>query len=175
VTPDTAGSAAGTIAAPGSGDTLDMPPEEAAPERGREHRRPTTAEFAEAQQEASRLLRDRVEVYGEEAEAARQLDQERCTREDSDPEATLQVQRPAKLPRLNRECRICGRKIEAPRPRRFRGPPHGTGGFLCEKCGNVFCAGHVVRVSGLLATLLSGGRFCCVLCMEEATPPRPGS
>ena len=67
--------------------------------------------------------------------------------------------------KLKAECRICGKKIQAPRPRWFRGSVRGADGFSCEKCGNVFCAGHVIRISGLWHSIRNGALFKCVLCM----------
>jgi hypothetical protein len=121
------------------------------------------AAIAEAEQEAARLLSDTVEVSGEEGEAARQiaLEQRRL-----DIDATQVVDKTL-LPKLNRECRMCGKKVESPHQVRFRGPAESDRGFRCEKCNNVFCAAHVVRVSGLIETLFSNGRFRCQLCVPK--------
>ena len=69
--------------------------------------------------------------------------------------------------KASHECRICGRKVTAPRKHRLRGPINGGKGFQCERCENDFCAGHVVRVSGLWESLIFGGRFSCLLCQDE--------
>jgi hypothetical protein len=132
-------------------DTVKMTSEEAA------------AAIAEAEQEAARLLSDTVEVSGEEGEAARRiaLEQRRLG-----VDATQVLDKPL-LPQLNRECRMCGKKVESPRPIRFRGPAISDRGFRCEKCNNVFCAAHVVRVSGLIESFFSTGRFRCQLCVPK--------
>lgn len=140
-------------------DTVEMTPEAAA------------AAIAEAEAEAARLLSDTVEVCGEEGEAARRLaEEERRQRAHYDPSATQVVEAPS-LPKLVRECRMCGRKITKPSAWRLRGPIHGEKGFRCEKCSNIFCAGHVVRVSGLWESLLKGARFRCQLCLPETKKP----
>jgi len=61
-------------------------------------------------------------------------------------------------------CRICSRSVLTPRQRRLRGAINSENGFRCDVCHNVFCAAHVVRVSGLVESLLRMGRFRCVLC-----------
>ena len=118
----------------------------------------------EAEREAARLLSDTVEVIGEEAEAALIL-AERERRGQDPVNATQVVGRPKDLPRLSHECRMCGKKVTRPAPRRLRGPVVSETGFRCEKCNNVFCAAHVVRVSSLWESLFRGGRFRCQLCM----------
>ena len=128
-------------------------------------------EHAEREAEAARLLSDSVEVSGEEGEAARQLAEEaRLHGRELDPSLTMVVEA-QRLPRLSHECRVCGRRIASPAPSRFRGPLQSERGFRCDACSNVVCAAHVVRVSGLLETLLKGGRFRCVLCSPDAHPP----
>jgi hypothetical protein len=111
----------------------------------------------------ARLQKDSVEVYGAEALAARRLEQLEAMEQDEDATEVLE---PPHSPRLNHACRICDRRITAPAPRRFRGPPDGLQGFRCDRCQNVFCAAHVVRSRGLLMSLLAGGRFRCLLCQE---------
>jgi hypothetical protein len=121
--------------------------------------------------EAARLLRDSVEVSGEEGEAARQLAEEaRLRGREIDPSLTMVVEA-QRLPRLSHECRVCGRRIASPTPIRFRGSIQSERGFRCEACSNVVCAAHAVRVSGFFATLFLGGRFRCVLCSPDALPP----
>lgn len=115
------------------------------------------------------LLSDTVQVTGEEGEAAVRLAQEEREARRYDPNATIVVDRPRNLPKLSHECRMCGRRVSRPEPRRLRGPAHGEHGFRCEQCKNVFCAAHVVRVSGLWESLVSGGRFRCQLCLPQAT------
>jgi hypothetical protein len=66
--------------------------------------------------------------------------------------------------RLSCQCRMCGKKIEAPKPRRFRGSLTSAAGFRCDTCDNVFCAGHVIRVSSVIGSLFRGGVFRCQLC-----------
>jgi len=113
-------------------------------------------------------LSDTVEVSGEEGEAARRLAEEEQVRRRFDPSATLVVDT-SSMPKLSHECRMCGRKVSRPEPRRLRGPLQSDKGFRCEKCNNVFCAAHVVRVSGLLESLFGTGRFRCQLCLPEVT------
>ena len=125
---------------------------------------------AEAEEEIQQLA-ETVEVSGEEGAAARQLAEEERERRRFDPSATMVVDRPRNLPKLSHECRMCGRRVSRPVPRKLRGSMHGEGGFRCEKCNNVFCAAHVVRVSGLWESLFSGARFRCQLCLPEATSP----
>ena len=115
-------------------------------------------------------LTDSVEVSGEEGEAARKLAEIEMRRRRYDPSATLVVEAP-RMPKLSHECRMCGRKVSRPEPRRLRGSAHSEIGFRCEKCNNVFCAAHVVRVSGLWQSLVSGARFRCQLCVPGATDP----
>ena len=115
-------------------------------------------------------LFDSVEVSGEVGVAARKLAEEERQRGLNDPSLTMVVDAPRDTPRLAYECRICGRKVTTPKPTRLRHSPHGDRGFRCEKCSNVFCGTHVVRVSGLLETLFRRGRFRCVLCMPAALP-----
>lgn len=62
------------------------------------------------------------------------------------------------------DCRLCGRKVTWPRKRRFRGPGWSRRGFRCDRCGNVYCAHHVVRVSGWAESVIHHGRFRCQLC-----------
>lgn len=135
-------------------DTVEMPAHEAA--------------MAVAEAEDA-LLSDTVEVTGEEGEAAVRLAREEREARRHDPNATIVVDRPRNLPKLSHECRMCGRRVSRPAPRRLRGPAHGEHGFRCEQCKNVFCAAHVVRVSGLWESLVSGGRFRCQLCLPQAT------
>jgi hypothetical protein len=138
-------------------ETLEMAPGEAA------------AAIAEAEQEAARLLSATVEVTGEEGRAARQLAAREQTLED--PTLTLVVDKD-KVPRLNRRCRMCDRRVTRPKRRRLRGSPQSDDGFRCEKCNNIFCAAHVVRVSNIFASVISGARFRCQLCLPRARPPR---
>ena len=115
------------------------------------------------------LLSETVQVTGEEGQAAVRLAREEREARRYDPNATIVVDRPKNLPKLSHECRMCGRRVSRPQPRRLRGPAHGEHGFRCELCKNVFCAAHVVRVSGLWESLVSGGRFRCQLCLPQAT------
>jgi len=62
------------------------------------------------------------------------------------------------------DCRMCGRKVTWPRKRRFRGPVWSRRGFRCDRCGNVYCAHHVVRVSSWPESLIHHGRFRCQMC-----------
>lgn len=62
------------------------------------------------------------------------------------------------------DCRMCGRKVTWPRKRRFRGPPWSRRGFRCDRCGNVYCAQHVLRISGWAESLIHHGRFRCHIC-----------
>ena len=133
-------------------DTVEMTSREAA------------AAIAEAEQEAARLISDTVEVSGEEGAAARRIALEQ--RQQGLEDATQVLDKPL-LPQLNRECRMCGKKTETPRPVRFRGPAESDRGFRCERCNNIFCAAHVVRVSGLIESIFSSGRFRCQLCVPK--------
>jgi hypothetical protein len=126
----------------------------------------------EAEAEARRLLSDSVELAGEVGEAARRLaEEERARARAADSSLTMVVEARRGTPRLSHECRVCGRRITAPAAARFRGPPHGDRGFRCDACSNAVCAAHVERVSGLIETVLLGGRFRCVLCSPDAHPP----
>ena len=66
-------------------------------------------------------------------------------------------------------CRMCGKEVLAPTPRRLRGPADSSAGFVCDTCENVFCAAHTLRVSGLFESLFKTGRFRCQLCQLEAS------
>jgi hypothetical protein len=136
-------------------DTVEVSPEAAA------------AAIAEAEAEAAMLLSETVEVSGAEGKAARELAAVEQEARRYDPSATMVVDRPRDLPKLSHECRMCGRKITRPIPRRLRGSTSSEHGFRCEKCHNVFCAAHVVRVSGLWESLLGKGRFRCQLCLPK--------
>ena len=143
-------------------DTLEVPPREAALAYAE-----ALAEDEAAQaEEAARLLSDTVEVTGEEGKAARQLAREERQSRETDPARTMVVDRP-RLPKLSHECRMCGRKVTRPVPRRLRGSVQSEHGFRCEKCNNVFCAAHVVRVSGIFESLFRTGRFRCQLCLPQ--------
>jgi hypothetical protein len=122
----------------------------------------------------ARPLSDSVEVSGEEGEAALRLAAAERRRRSDDCSATQVVDHIPEVHPLDRECRLCGRRIAAPRLQRLRGAPQSERGFRCETCGNDFCAAHVKRVSGLFRSLLWGARFRCLLCMPEAAPPRRG-
>lgn len=126
--------------------------------------------IAEAEAEAAMLLSDTVEVSGAEGKAARELAAVEQEARRYDPSATMVVDRPKDLPKLSHECRMCGRKITRPLPRRLRGAMSGEHGFRCEKCKNVFCAAHVVRVSSLWESLFRIGRFRCQLCLPKNRP-----
>lgn len=151
-----------------TGATLDMSPAEQAAAFYR-HQRTDPAHaraHSNAEAEARRLLkRNSVEVYGEEAEAAHELEQQEAERDDT--ESTVVVEPPGYSKAVPHECRICGHKISRPRARWLRGPVHSVDGFKCEKCRNVFCAAHVARVSGLLESVLRGARFRCLLCVDQ--------
>ena len=150
------------------GETLCMSPQERAASFGSTQRSPAQEQaFAQAQQEASRLLNKSVEVHGEEGEAARRLAAKAALEAMEDTESTIIVETPGYVKPVPHECRICGHKITKPRNRRFRGPVHSVNGFRCEECYNVFCAAHVERVSGLWESVFRGARFRCLLCMEE--------
>ena len=72
---------------------------------------------------------------------------------------------------VDRQCRMCGRLILSPRRVSLRGPAVGQLGFRCELCGNLFCARHIARVSGLLESLLFGARFRCRPCVPVRKRP----
>ena len=151
------------------GATLCMSPQERAASFGAKQRSAAQDEaFAHAEEEANRLLENKVEVSGEEGEAARRLAYEAAMRARDDAESTVIVETPRYVKPVPHECRICGHKITKPRSRRLRGPVHSVNGFRCEECYNVFCAAHVERVSGLWESIFRGARFRCVLCMEDA-------
>lgn len=151
------------------GETLCMSPQERAASFGAKQRTADQDEdFARAEEEANRLLEEKVEVSGEEGEAARRLAYEAALRARDDTESTVIVETPRYVKPVPHECRICGHKITKPRTRRLRGPVHSVNGFRCEKCFNVFCAAHVERVSGLWESIVRGARFRCLLCMEDA-------
>jgi hypothetical protein len=145
-------------------DTLEVSPREAA----LAYADAMAEEEAERAREAARLLSDTVEVIGEEGRAARQLARLERESRETDPARTMVVDRP-KLPKLSHECRMCGRRVTRPTPRRLRGSPLNEHGFRCEKCNNVFCAAHVVRVSGFFESVFKKGRFRCQLCLPQAT------
>ena len=104
-----------------------------------------------------------IELSGAEAEAARRFAE--LERERLEQEPITQVVRKS-LP-LSHECRHCGQRITAPQQLRFARPVQG--GYRCKTCENVFCHEHSVRVSGLIDTLVNGGRYSCPLCLPEAT------
>lgn len=108
-----------------------------------------------------------VQLSGAEAEAARELAEREAAQHDPDPTRVVK----ATMTRLSCECRMCGRKVGTPRTRRFRGSLRSEVGFRCDICSNVFCAAHVVRISGLFESLLKEGRFRCQLCQLEASKP----
>lgn len=108
-----------------------------------------------------------VQLSGAEAEAARELAEREAAQHDPDPTRVVK----ANMTRLSCECRMCGRKVGTPRTRRFRGSLRSEVGFRCDICSNVFCATHVVRISGLFESLLKQGRFRCQLCQLEASKP----
>ena len=99
-----------------------------------------------------------VQLSGAEAEAARALAEEDAP---SDLARTLVAIRRA--PAQSCECRLCGERVTAPRPARWR--PAAPDGVRCERCRNVYCSQHVVRVSSLVETLLRGARHRCPLCL----------
>jgi hypothetical protein len=142
----------------------------------------TTGEFERAAREAARILGgSSIEVSGPEAEVAyvepSGTGPRRGLSRQSDPDSTAEVEKPRGISKLRRECRMCGRKVKDPRPYHFRGATGGVRGFVCIHCKNVFCAAHVVRVSGFFESLLGEGRFSCTLCLgdrpSEGEPP-PG-
>lgn len=120
--------------------------------------------FSEAEAEAARLLSGSVEVSGVEGSAADALIREQSKRDRDDTDRTELVEEPRDEFKPLRDCRMCGRKVSAPRAWRIRGPLESMRGFRCEKCQNVYCAAHIVRISGLVESLLRGARFRCHLC-----------
>lgn len=145
-------------------DTLELSPRQILRAQ-QEGRRVDSAEFRRAEREAYRLLAASVEVRGREADAAVELAEAMRQERETDPNRTLVVDRPPNAPKLRGECRMCGRRITRPEKRRLRGPASSPHGFRCEKCHNLFCAAHVVRVSGLIPSILFGARFRCQLCL----------
>lgn len=135
--------------------------------------RGSDAERSRGQADETSVSVPSVEITGEIAEAARLALEEERRLSRTDPDTTMEVRRPRDLPRTNRECRICGRRITAPAERRFRGRPDSVHGFVCHNCHNTFCAAHVVRVSSLLRSLLFGGRFHCLLCLGHEADKAP--
>lgn len=106
-----------------------------------------------------------VEVSGDEGIAAEAEAEARARELEADP---TRVVKPS--PALSHDCRMCGKKTMAPKPRRFRGSKSGAQGFRCDRCGNTFCAAHVVRVSSLLSSLFGHGVFRCQLCNLDDSP-----
>lgn len=142
-------------------DTVEMTPDEAAAMI-------KAAQEAQAARDAAaeggvHRLSETVEVSGEEGEAAARLAGESA----ADPGGTQVVS--SRAPALTHQCRICGRRITAPRSVRFRGPADSERGLRCESCQNAICATHAVRVSGFWESLFKGGRFRCALCMPQGT------
>lgn len=119
-------------------------------------------EIAQARPAEDRPFEDAplVQLSGAEKDAAEREAQERAQELDTDQ---TRVVKP-RGPRLSHECRMCGKKIADPHPRRFRGSTRSEEGFRCDRCGNVFCATHVVRVSGILRSVLGHAVFRCQLC-----------
>ncbi len=140
------------------------------PEDDGEATRQMTASEA-AEQVAKVRLSESVELSGEEAEAAFHLTA--AARAEEEPSVPTAEVDPGELRRINLECRMCGSKVALPAPRRF-GQPAGEG-YRCHRCQNVFCAAHVVRVSGFFATLFTGARFSCQLCLPDNAPEAPPS
>ena len=115
-----------------------------------------------AKKVAANHLAQNIEVTGEVGDATRQLAWE----SRHDPDATLDVPRPSGG-KTRQKCRMCGRGVGDREPRRFRGPIDSKLGFHCEACGNVFCAGHAVRVSPIFASFWQPARFRCQLCVPD--------
>jgi hypothetical protein len=132
---------------------------------------PATVQGA-AGEESPLHLADTVEVSGPEAAAAAAL--ARSSPEWAVDSNQTMVVKLSEKECLDHECRVCGRKVTAPRRVRFRGPAGGTRGLRCEACSNVVCAAHATRVSGVLETVLRGGRFRCVLCVPSGADLRRG-
>ncbi|MFH1132837.1 MAG: hypothetical protein V1754_16000 [Pseudomonadota bacterium] len=65
------------------------------------------------------------------------------------------------------QCRTCGKSVTAPTKTRWFRSVRSERGFQCEKCGNVFCLLHVVRVSTRIESLFFGTRFVCQLCLPK--------
>jgi hypothetical protein len=73
---------------------------------------------------------------------------------------------------LDRECRVCGRKICSPVSVHFRGSVQNPRGFDCEACKSIVCADHAMRVSGFFESLFKQARFRCVLCASAQANPK---
>lgn len=116
-----------------------------------------------AKKVAANQDRKKVEVSGEVGVATQEL----AWQIQADAEATLDVPRP-KVPAPKPHCRMCGRVVGIPSPRRIRGPIDSGQGFRCERCQNIFCAGHIVRVTPIVRSLIGPARFCCQLCLPES-------
>jgi hypothetical protein len=171
----TAEQAAQLVAEAASGHQADngaaTPPLEASsPEAGLEQSAPDTdpnapppsGEFLAPQVPQDHAVSDEplVQVSGDEGAAAAREAEARALELESDPTRVVKkLDRP-----LTHDCRMCGRKVATPEPRRFRGSKSGVHGFHCDRCGNTFCAAHVVRVSSLLGSLFGPGVFRCQLC-----------
>lgn|GEM_PF-3748511 len=115
-----------------------------------------------AQKVAADRGRTSVEVSGVVGDATRRLASEIL----EDAEATLDVPRP-KPKRPQHHCRMCDRVVGVPVPRRHRGPIDSHQGFRCERCRNVFCAGHIVRVTPIVQSLWRPAKFRCQLCVPD--------
>ncbi len=122
---------------------------------------PPSGEFSAPRGLADRAVTSEplVEVSGEERLAAQAEAEARALELEADP---TRVVKPT--PALSHECRMCGKKIMAPAPRRFRGGKSSVRGFRCDRCGNTFCAAHVVRINGFFSSLFGQGVFRCQLC-----------
>ena len=109
-----------------------------------------------------------MKVEGREASASAsvRLSRDARKKKEENLRATMLVEGGMERARASHECRICGRKLNEPVPRRLRGATSGRNGFHCDHCENTFCAAHVVRVSGLIETIIYGGRFRCLLCQD---------
>ena len=108
-----------------------------------------------------------VKVSGPEARASRVVSPATIPAPAVDPGATMLVEGGLERARASHECRICGRKVNELEPRRWRGSTSSRASFRCDRCENISCAAHAVRASGVIETLLRGGRFRCVLCQDS--------
>jgi hypothetical protein len=61
-------------------------------------------------------------------------------------------------------CRHCGRPLQRPgRPRIFRRPETAA---RCERCHNLYCRDHALRITGLWRSLRSGPKYLCAFCLS---------
>jgi hypothetical protein len=119
--------------------------------------------------EKTRKITDSVEIRGAEAEAARLI----ADKGLEAVEQTLDIDPPS-VRAVTLPCRMCGRKVLAPKNGRRRVSSKSKQGTLCEGCGNVFCRQHSVPSTGFFASLFAGARYRCQLCCHDGADGKEG-